>query len=931
MSVNTSTTGTPSAETNANQNETPPTSIENAIAQPSAPRRSLVWSSIASRASISLQQGPANRSRTSRRIAARTSTEAVAEAKDEEKKTNEVVEEPEEKGDSEWPGVSSIRNELERIEREEERDADGGDSDAEGEQFEIFDSSYVKSCLVKQDDDTDVHVHEISNGNIAFVVSKNGVVVDLTEDFDKKVTKPPENWSAPPKKDKKEPDFNEIDNPGNWPEYIFRPVYSKVRNKVKYIGHALPTGCMPCPVDEESGKRVCNGWEIFYNGWKSTKVNSARNGATPSNLFPKERKGYLDKELLECLGLTAERMRKPDALFFFQLILPICDPKNSGIPLDPRKGFYSDITHLSNLYKHQKKIGSTYGHHVPEASVLEFLRWDGVLVRDGVRGGGDGSIYRRWFKETSAYDEVVKETMGYERWVQLKRILKLNNNDLDKKRGEEGYNPSSKYDLIYDVITSNVRSLTKKAEDDLTGDETTWGFQGYAEKGAKIVYRVMGKPGVTKGGQTVIVSASNRIRPYWYQHRHAFTKRYGQGFSAEGPAEVRSCIDFLEQMVDGIPSEEKKIFRQCPHITWDNYFSGEQVMDYAGKKGFGLTTTCRRDRLPRKIEDKYMHKGKTPTVTDVTKVARFIEPVILVKTTDTHEVVLTSFQSTSSCNIISVNAFSENKNYVEARSRGRGENRRTYVIEQNMARQLYLKTYSRIDSIDHLIKICNLKYKCWKYWHSPVNHAKALAIAVAYDMYLECSEGELNNDWKIENPVDFFTFRDILSKQMCTYDPKNQKYPGDEKMRSVTVLSKKKRAVYAQDSRKTKRLRMHKDGTITAQQYKQIKRTHPQRICNDLSSYEKHANSIIQTKNPSKCVVCGKKTYKRCATCSVALHDNDSKGEGKGMCCSLKWHNASFAGLCFGDKKIMGLSSSEWTPWSKRLLKDNTEAVRGYK
>jgi hypothetical protein len=36
----------------------------------------------------------------------------------------------------------------------------------------------------------------------------------------------------------------------------------------------------------------------------------------------------------------------------------------------------------------------------------------------------------------------------------------------------------------------------------------------------------------------------------------------------------------------------KKIYTACPHIIADNHFSGENVMEYIGKKGFGITTTC---------------------------------------------------------------------------------------------------------------------------------------------------------------------------------------------------------------------------------------------------------------------------------------------------------------------------------------------------
>jgi hypothetical protein len=52
-------------------------------------------------------------------------------------------------------------------------------------------------------------------------------------------------------------------------------------------------------------------------------------------MFPKSRKGELDGCLLEMLGLTKERMVKGDVLFFHHLLLPMCDPKMSGINADP--------------------------------------------------------------------------------------------------------------------------------------------------------------------------------------------------------------------------------------------------------------------------------------------------------------------------------------------------------------------------------------------------------------------------------------------------------------------------------------------------------------------------------------------------------------------------------------------------------------------
>ena len=72
-------------------------------------------------------------------------------------------------------------------------------------------------------------------------------------------------------------------------------------------------------------------------------------------------------------------------------------------------------------------------------------------------------------------------------------------------------------------------------------------------------------------------------------------------------------------------------------------------------------------------------------------------------------------------------------------------------------------------------------------------HAKKIAIATSYAMYKEACEGNLDPDWKIENPVSFWEWRDKLSKQMLQYDPADQLYPKDEIFRAVTSLPKKKR------------------------------------------------------------------------------------------------------------------------------------------
>ena len=63
--------------------------------------------------------------------------------------------------------------------------------------------------------------------------------------------------------------------------------------------------------------------------------------------------------------------------------------------------------------------------------------------------------------------------MTLERWVQLRRVLKLCNNDTSKRNTEESYDPCYKCNIIFDVIVQNTIALTKKGELDLTVDENS--------------------------------------------------------------------------------------------------------------------------------------------------------------------------------------------------------------------------------------------------------------------------------------------------------------------------------------------------------------------------------------------------------------------------------------------------------------------------
>jgi hypothetical protein len=152
------------------------------------------------------------------------------------------------------------------------------------------------------------------------------------------------------------------------------------------------------PAELDGGGRTMGGWKFNYNGLKGSngEENMFRSDTQDGDQLPYSRKGKLNGELLSTMGLKHYRMKMVDALFFFQFLLPICDPKKSRIATYLRKPFYLDVEILSQKYAHNLGLVGAYGHDLKPLNLDELVHFDGVLVRDGVRGGSNGAVHRRW-------------------------------------------------------------------------------------------------------------------------------------------------------------------------------------------------------------------------------------------------------------------------------------------------------------------------------------------------------------------------------------------------------------------------------------------------------------------------------------------------------------------------------------------------------
>ena len=168
--------------------------------------------------------------------------------------------------------------------------------------------------------------------------------------------------------------------------------------------------------------------------------------------------------------------------------MPIHDIEKSTIENDGRMPFTSHMTSCTNMYAvGEKRWGGSYSHQWKNTYEEELVRWLGAPIRHGARNGNPASMHLRWMKNDPDYDEVIANGMSMSRWRQIKSVVKLNNNFTTPKRGQEGYDPSSKYDHAFAALCHNMNYATKTADPDCGVDEATWGFSGYcAEVGGRL-------------------------------------------------------------------------------------------------------------------------------------------------------------------------------------------------------------------------------------------------------------------------------------------------------------------------------------------------------------------------------------------------------------------------------------------------------------
>ena len=150
---------------------------------------------------------------------------------------------------------------------------DGGDSDVEGDDAHDHDVALTASILKRMSlleetdtvEDTDDNCVVLARGGIstANMAVADTVMVNIPDT--------PTDWVPPTQKaEQGEPNFVDVDNPGEWSQFVFRPEFGTTAPK-QYKRHCMPTGAQPVPKIQRASapSRIGN---VFTRGGRMKKT-----------------------------------------------------------------------------------------------------------------------------------------------------------------------------------------------------------------------------------------------------------------------------------------------------------------------------------------------------------------------------------------------------------------------------------------------------------------------------------------------------------------------------------------------------------------------------------------------------------------------------------------------------------------------------------
>ena len=87
----------------------------------------------------------------------------------------------------------------------------------------------------------------------------------------------------------------------------------------------------------------------------------------------------------------------------------------------------------------------------------------------------------------------------------------------------------------------------------MCGYKTSWGHKGWGEANSGLMFKILNRPGVRKGGHIVMVTDVYHVLPRAYMHRDK-VQNHPDNFNSQGHDEVCIIIGKLEDMIVGYPT-----------------------------------------------------------------------------------------------------------------------------------------------------------------------------------------------------------------------------------------------------------------------------------------------------------------------------------------------------------------------------------------
>ena len=122
--------------------------------------------------------------------------------------------------------------------------------------------------------------------------------------------------------------------------------------------------------------------------------------------------------------------------------------------------------------------------------MTELVRFNRILVRDGIIGGSNGDFYGQWNPNLPMYSPEISQSMTLTRFGEIKSSIKLYNKNAENSRDQEGYKPAYKFDLPYKSLVANTNAISVKDDENPVIDDSSWPHFGYGEAESGICGRL---------------------------------------------------------------------------------------------------------------------------------------------------------------------------------------------------------------------------------------------------------------------------------------------------------------------------------------------------------------------------------------------------------------------------------------------------------